>query len=114
MSTTEPLSLNLKYYRNLVRETNLANVAVLFVESFPLILARFIFPYRYVATIRMGLYIICFMGSQVDFPNKCVLQSLNISFTVKTLYNITRYNRTFNIRQKIAGNGSVSIKIPSL
>ena len=32
----------------------------------------------------------------------------------KTLYNVTRYNRIFNIRHKIAGNGSVSIKIPSL
>ena len=35
-------------------------------------------------------------------------------YTVKTLYNVTRYNRIFNIRHKIAGNGSVSIKIPSL
>ena len=34
--------------------------------------------------------------------------------TVKTLYNVTRYNRIFNIRHKIAGNGSVSIIIPSL
>ena len=36
------------------------------------------------------------------------------SATVKTLYNVTRYNRIFNIQHKIAGNGSVSIKIPSL
>ena len=35
-------------------------------------------------------------------------------YTVKTLYNVTRYNRIFNTRYKIAGNGSVSIKIPSL
>ena len=35
-------------------------------------------------------------------------------YTVKTLYNVTRYNRIFNIRHIIAGNGSVSIKIPSL
>ena len=35
-------------------------------------------------------------------------------FTVKTLYNVTCYNRIFNIRCKIVGNGSVSIKIPSL
>ena len=35
-------------------------------------------------------------------------------YTVKTLYNIIRYNRIFNIRHKIAGNGSVSIKIHSL
>ena len=34
--------------------------------------------------------------------------------TVKTLYNVTRYNRIFNIQHKIAWNGSVSIKIPSL
>ena len=33
--------------------------------------------------------------------------------TVKTLYNVTSYNRIFNIRHKIAGNRSVSIKIPS-
>ena len=34
--------------------------------------------------------------------------------TVKTLYNVTRYNRISNIRHKYAGNGSVSLKIPSL
>ena len=34
--------------------------------------------------------------------------------TVETLYNVTPYNRIFKIRHKIAGNGSVSIKIPSL
>ena len=34
--------------------------------------------------------------------------------TVKTLYNVTRYNRKFNIRHKFAGNGFESIKIPSL
>ena len=34
--------------------------------------------------------------------------------TVKTFYNVTRYNRIFNIQHKIAGNGSVSIEIPSL
>ena len=28
----------------------------------------------------MGLSIICIKGSQVDFPSKCVLQSLNIAF----------------------------------
>ena len=30
------------------------------------------------------------------------------------LYNVTRYNRIFNIQHKIAENESVSIKIPSL
>ena len=34
--------------------------------------------------------------------------------TVKTLYNVTRYNRIFNIRHKVAGNASVSIIVPSL
>ena len=28
------------------------------------------------------LSILCFKVSQVDFPNKCVLQSLNISFII--------------------------------
>ena len=31
----------------------------------------------------MELSIICFKGSQVDFPNKCVLQSLNIAFIIE-------------------------------
>ena len=39
---------------------------------------------------------------------------LSYRSTVKTLYNITCYKRIFNIRHKIARNGSVSIKIPSL
>ena len=34
--------------------------------------------------------------------------------TVKTLYNVTRYNRIFNIRHKFPGNRSVPINIPSL
>ena len=33
-------------------------------------------------TIRMGLSIICFKGAQVDYPNKCVLQSMNIAFII--------------------------------
>ena len=32
----------------------------------------------------------------------------------KTLYNVTRYDRIFNIQHKFAENGSVYIKIPSL
>ena len=40
-----------------------------------------IFPLQ-IATIKMGLFIICFKGSQVDYPNKCVLQSLNITFII--------------------------------
>ena len=66
---------------NLVRETNLANVVV-----FPLILGRFLRRCLCIlidfATIRIGLSIICFKGSQVDFPNKYVLQSLNIAFII--------------------------------
>ena len=34
------------------------------------------------ATIRRGLSIICFKGSQADFPNKCVFQSLNIAVII--------------------------------
>ena len=30
----------------------------------------------------MGLSIICFKESQVDFPNKCVLKSLNDAFII--------------------------------
>ena len=48
---------------------------------FPSILGRLIFPYR------KGLSIICFKGTQVDFPNKCVLQSLNIAFTPFSIAN---------------------------
>ena len=36
------------------------------------------------------------------------------AYTVKTLYNVTRYNRIFNIRHKIAGNGPLYIKEYSL
>ena len=54
-------------------------------EFSPLILEVFCilmyFPIH-IATIRMGLFIICFKGSQVDFPNKHVLQSLNIAFII--------------------------------
>ena len=46
---------------------------------------------------------------QTVYPVFCCSQ-----YTVKTLYNVTRYNRIFNIRHKITGNGSVSIKTPSL
>ena len=45
---------------------------------------------------------------------KTIFHQCVISNTVKTLYNVTLYNRIFNIQYKIAGNGSVSIKIPSL
>ena len=50
-----------------------------------------------------------------DFTLKnCVYLDYDLHSTVETLYNVTPYNRIFNIRHKIAGNGSVSIKIPSL
>ena len=42
--------------------------------GFPFILGRLIF-----LTDIARLSIICFKVSQVDFPNKCVLQSLNIA-----------------------------------
>ena len=39
------------------------------------------FPMQ-MATMRRGLSIVCFKGSQVYFPNKCVLQSLNNAFII--------------------------------
>ena len=39
------------------------------------------FPIQ-IATIRMGLSIICFKGLRVDFPNKYVLQSLVFAFII--------------------------------
>ena len=56
-------------------------MAALFVGSFFLDSGKMDFPIN-IATIRMGLSIICFKGSQVDFPDKCVLQSLNIAFII--------------------------------
>ena len=53
----------------------------MFAESFSLDSGKIDFPIQ-IATIRMGLSIIYFKGSQVDFPNKCVLQSLNIEFII--------------------------------
>ena len=54
---------------------------VLFVKSFSLDSGKMDFPIQ-IATIRMGLSIICFKGSQVDFPNKYVLQSLKVAFII--------------------------------
>ena len=51
-----------------------------FVESFSLD-SGIDFPIQ-IATIRMRLSIICLKGSQVDFRNKWVLQSLNIAFII--------------------------------
>ena len=39
------------------------------------------FPIQ-IAPMRIGSSIICFKGSQVDFPNKYVLQSLKIAFII--------------------------------
>ena len=52
-------------------------MAVLFVERFSLDSGKFDFPIQ-IAT----LSIVCFKVSQVDFPNKCALQSLNIAFII--------------------------------
>ena len=62
---------------------------VLFVESFfPLILVR------QIATIRMGLSIICFKVSQVDFHNKYVLQSLKIGYIIANSVDSDEMNIT--------------------
>ena len=51
------------------------------------------FP-KQIATIRMGLSIICFKGSQVYFPNKCVLQSLNISLIIANSADLDEMQQT--------------------
>ena len=40
-------------------------------------------------------------------------QKYTYMYNVQSKLFITCYNRIFNIRHQIAGNGSVSIKIPS-
>ena len=57
-----------------MRETNLTNVPVLFVEFFSLDSGKMAFTIQ-IATIRMGLSIICFKGSQVDFRNEYVSEN---------------------------------------
>ena len=52
-------------------------MAVLFVERFSFDSEKIAFPIQ-IAT----LSIICFKVAQVDFPNKCVPQSLNIAFII--------------------------------
>ena len=49
-----------------------------------------------------------------ESPIICYKYNKPIRSTVKTLYNVTRYNRIFNIRHKFGWNGSVYINIPSL
>ena len=49
-----------------MRETNHANVAVLYTDSYN----------------KHGIFHYLFKVSQVDFLNKCVLQSLNIAFII--------------------------------
>ena len=56
-------------------------MTVLFVISFSLDSGKIDFPMQR-ASIRMGLSIMCFKGSKVDFSNKCILQSLNIAFII--------------------------------
>ena len=54
-------------------------------KSFSLDSGKIDFPmiFPYIATIRMmGLSIIYFKGSHIDFPNKYLHQSLNIAFII--------------------------------
>ena len=70
-------------------------MAVLFAESFSLDSGKIDFPIQ-IAAITMGLSIICFKGSQVDFPNKCVLQSLNIEFIIRTVQILVKCSNLLN------------------
>ena len=56
----------------------------------------------------------CFLYYSTNMKIVLKFRTSILHYTVKTLYNVTHYNRIFNIRHKFAGNGSVSIKIPSL
>ena len=60
-----------------VRETNLTNVPVLFVESFFYIDSGKINSFN-----KDGMVHFMFKGSQVDFRIKYVLQSLKIAFII--------------------------------
>ena len=64
-----------------VRETNPTNVLVFFCRVFSLASEKMDSPIQ-IASIRMGLPITCFKESQVDFPNKYVLQLLKIAFII--------------------------------
>ena len=55
---------------------------VLFVESFSLDSGKMDSPKQIATTIRMGLSITCFKGSQIDFLNNYGHQSLKIAFIV--------------------------------
>ena len=90
------LNHKVHYNRNLVRETNLANVAVLFVESFFLDSGKINFPIQR-ATIKIGLSIICLKGSQIDFPNNCVHQSLNIVFIIANSADPDKMHQTIKL-----------------
>ena len=54
---------------------------LLCIEFVPLNLRMMNFPIQ-IPTKRMGVSIICFKGSQEDFPNRYVLQSLKIAYII--------------------------------
>ena len=60
--------------------------------------------------VQDGTHVTVVLGDSSNILHYIIIP---MPYTVKTLYNVTRYNRIFNIRGKFAGNGSVSIKIPS-
>ena len=73
------------YYRKSCKGDKSCKCGCLVCRSFFLVISKIplytdgILPIQ-IASIRIGLSIICFEGSQVDFPNKYVLLSLNIAF----------------------------------
>ena len=70
-------------------------MAVLFVERFSLDSGKIDFPMQ-IAT----LSIICFKVSQIDFPNKCVLQSLNIAFILANSADPDEMQQEFLARRR--------------
>ena len=67
-------------------------MAVLFVESFSLDSGKNDFHIQ-IATIRIGLSIICFKGSPVDFPDN-VYFSLNIAFIIANSADVDEMQQT--------------------
>ena len=57
-----------------------------------------------IATISMGLSIICFKRSQEDFPIKCVLQSLNIAFIIANSEYFDEMQQTINLNYPFRGS----------
>ena len=60
-------------------------------------------------TVKSGRSIVYIEGSQIII-SKIILYSFSEDCTVKTLYNVTRYNRIFNIQHTLLGTDLFPLK----